>query len=342
MRSTGSPATRPSPDFFYRDADAAIYIDGPPHDAPHQIREDDATTKDAGGDGLHRAPVPPRRRLAPHLPPPPGPLRCPRRIANHEHRSHSRPRLPARRPRHGARPRMGGPLRIGGGPPDAPPGRRAERGGDRRPRLDRAGRVRDVPAPRARRPRRLHLGPPPSRRRTPLHPRRRRPVPELRPHRRRAPALPARAAHDGAQARPGAHAHRRRRRHRQDHRGVPHRPRAARPRRDPPPDGALPAAPRRTVAARAGREVPHRGGAGALEHHPAPGAGPPPRGVRLRPAPVHRRLHRLHQGAAARRRLRPQVPGVRDRGRGTRMHARGRRGGRVAGAASSATRSSGG
>ena len=33
------------PDFFYRDANAAIYIDGPPHDAPHQIREDEAATR---------------------------------------------------------------------------------------------------------------------------------------------------------------------------------------------------------------------------------------------------------------------------------------------------------
>ncbi len=32
-------------DFFYREANAAIYIDGPPHDQPEQIREDDATTK---------------------------------------------------------------------------------------------------------------------------------------------------------------------------------------------------------------------------------------------------------------------------------------------------------
>ena len=41
-RIPGYPA---QPDFFYRDAAAAIYIDGPPHDTPHQIREDDAATK---------------------------------------------------------------------------------------------------------------------------------------------------------------------------------------------------------------------------------------------------------------------------------------------------------
>ena len=41
-RIPGYPA---QPDFFYRDANAAIYIDGPPHDTPHQIREDDAASK---------------------------------------------------------------------------------------------------------------------------------------------------------------------------------------------------------------------------------------------------------------------------------------------------------
>jgi len=33
------------PDFFYRSTNAAIYIDGPPHDSPDQIREDDAVTR---------------------------------------------------------------------------------------------------------------------------------------------------------------------------------------------------------------------------------------------------------------------------------------------------------
>ena len=33
------------PDFFYRDANAAIYVDGPPHDRPDQIRSDDGTTQ---------------------------------------------------------------------------------------------------------------------------------------------------------------------------------------------------------------------------------------------------------------------------------------------------------
>ena len=41
-RIPGYPA---QPDFFYRDANAAIYVDGPPHDAPHQIREDEAATR---------------------------------------------------------------------------------------------------------------------------------------------------------------------------------------------------------------------------------------------------------------------------------------------------------
>ena len=39
------PSYATQPDFFYRDASAAIYVDGPPHDSPHQIREDDATTE---------------------------------------------------------------------------------------------------------------------------------------------------------------------------------------------------------------------------------------------------------------------------------------------------------
>ena len=33
------------PDFFYREANAAIYVDGPPHDAPDQAREDEAKTR---------------------------------------------------------------------------------------------------------------------------------------------------------------------------------------------------------------------------------------------------------------------------------------------------------
>ena len=33
------------PDFFYREHNAAIYIDGPPHDEPDKVREDDGTTK---------------------------------------------------------------------------------------------------------------------------------------------------------------------------------------------------------------------------------------------------------------------------------------------------------
>lgn len=33
------------PDFFYRDANAVIYVDGPPHDKATQVREDDGTTQ---------------------------------------------------------------------------------------------------------------------------------------------------------------------------------------------------------------------------------------------------------------------------------------------------------
>jgi very-short-patch-repair endonuclease len=34
------------PDFFYRECNAAIYVDGPPHDEPEQIREDERITRD--------------------------------------------------------------------------------------------------------------------------------------------------------------------------------------------------------------------------------------------------------------------------------------------------------
>lgn len=34
------------PDFFYREFNAAIYVDGPPHDEPEQIREDERITRD--------------------------------------------------------------------------------------------------------------------------------------------------------------------------------------------------------------------------------------------------------------------------------------------------------
>ena len=33
------------PDFFYRDFNAAIYVDGPPHDTPEQIRADEEITR---------------------------------------------------------------------------------------------------------------------------------------------------------------------------------------------------------------------------------------------------------------------------------------------------------
>jgi very-short-patch-repair endonuclease len=34
------------PDFFYREPSAAIYVDGPPHDEPDQIREDERISRD--------------------------------------------------------------------------------------------------------------------------------------------------------------------------------------------------------------------------------------------------------------------------------------------------------
>ena len=39
------PGHRTRPDFFYRETNAAIYVDGPPHDAPDQTREDRARTR---------------------------------------------------------------------------------------------------------------------------------------------------------------------------------------------------------------------------------------------------------------------------------------------------------
>jgi very-short-patch-repair endonuclease len=33
------------PDFFYREHNAAIYVDGPPHDEPDQIRADEQITR---------------------------------------------------------------------------------------------------------------------------------------------------------------------------------------------------------------------------------------------------------------------------------------------------------
>ena len=38
------PQVATRPDFYYHESNAAIYIDGPPHDAPDQIREDDGIT----------------------------------------------------------------------------------------------------------------------------------------------------------------------------------------------------------------------------------------------------------------------------------------------------------
>ena len=39
------PGYPTQPDFFYREASATIYVDGPPHDTPDKIREDEAITK---------------------------------------------------------------------------------------------------------------------------------------------------------------------------------------------------------------------------------------------------------------------------------------------------------
>ena len=34
------------PDFYYKEFNAAVYIDGPPHDEPDQIRKDEVITRD--------------------------------------------------------------------------------------------------------------------------------------------------------------------------------------------------------------------------------------------------------------------------------------------------------
>ena len=41
----GIPQYHTRPDFFYREANAAVYVDGPPHDPPDQVRADEATTR---------------------------------------------------------------------------------------------------------------------------------------------------------------------------------------------------------------------------------------------------------------------------------------------------------
>ena len=39
------------PDFYYREYNAAIFIDGPPHDTPEQIRADETITEALIGEG---------------------------------------------------------------------------------------------------------------------------------------------------------------------------------------------------------------------------------------------------------------------------------------------------
>ena len=140
-----------------------------------------------------------------------------------------------------------------------------------RPRAGRAGHIRLARPRPGRRPPRRPAAP---RRRPPRIPLIRRPVPVLRRHRRRTPPLPARPAAHGAAPRPGPPAHRRRRRDRQDHRGRPRRQRAPRLRAGEATRRALPAAPRRAVAVRAGRQVPHRRRAGPRLHRRAGWSGP--------------------------------------------------------------------
>jgi very-short-patch-repair endonuclease len=39
------PGQYTQPDFYYREANTAIYVDGPPHDQPDQMKEDGAITQ---------------------------------------------------------------------------------------------------------------------------------------------------------------------------------------------------------------------------------------------------------------------------------------------------------
>ncbi len=150
-------------------------------------------------------------------------------------------------------------------------------------------------------------------------------VPLVRPDRRDAAPVSAGAAAHGAQARPGAPADRRRRRHRQDHRGGADRQGAAGAGRLAAHVRALPAAPRRAVAAGAGREVPHRRRARAVVDGCPPRAWPPPWPVAVRRVPEHGGVDRLHQVRPPPRRLHPGLSRLRDRRRGPHLRRRRRR-----------------
>ena len=174
----------------------------------------------------------------------------------------------------------------------------------------------DVPAADRRRPRRRRQRRPAAHRaahRVPVH---RRPVPLAGQPRRRAARLPVRPADAGAAPGHGPAAHRRRRRHRQDHRGRADRRRAARPGRRPPSRRAVQPRAGRAVAARAAREVRHRRRArAALDGHAAR-TRPAAERVAVRPVPVRRGLHRLHQVAQPPPRVPQPLPRARDRRRG--------------------------
>ena len=89
------------PDFFYREFNAAIYVDGPPHDTPEQIRLDEEITRKLHGGGLHRHSLSPSSRLDRDLPAAPRHLRnaTPMSTASLSNTGH---------PGAGTRPRMGG------------------------------------------------------------------------------------------------------------------------------------------------------------------------------------------------------------------------------------------
>ena len=64
MPSICVPNLFTQPDFFYRESNTAIYIDGPPHDEPDQMRRRNEINAAADGSGLHRDPLSPQGRLA--------------------------------------------------------------------------------------------------------------------------------------------------------------------------------------------------------------------------------------------------------------------------------------
>ena len=125
------------PDFFYREHNAAIYVDGPPHDEPDQMREDEAITRRLMEIGYIVIRFHHKADWHDDLPSPSGHLRGTTHMSTATLSKpgtliHARGRewvvLPESTTRCSC----------------CPPGRRAGRGGHRHPARRRAGRVRDI------------------------------------------------------------------------------------------------------------------------------------------------------------------------------------------------------